>query len=215
MLLFLGSSLPLFFLVGYAWPREAIPEPVLAAASIFPSEFAIDGLVRLNQMGADLHEVRRDWGALWGLTGVYFGLAVLSARARHEPSVGCPRPLDRAPRMASSVRRRLVVGGAIVAALGRWRDLSGTAPGPAGANSRGGARHRGAHRAGGGRPSCHHPRAQGRPRERRRGGRRALQAASSLQRSSKRARPTRGPWPIATTSTRACARRRSPSSRRK
>jgi ABC-2 type transport system permease protein len=82
VLLFLGSSLPLFFLVGFAWPREAIPESVLAAASIFPSEFAIDGLVRLNQMGADLLEVRRDWGALWCLAGVYFVLAVLSARAR-------------------------------------------------------------------------------------------------------------------------------------
>ena len=92
VLLFLGSSLPLFFLVGYAWPREAIPEPVLAAASIFPSEFAIDGLVRLNQMGADLHEVRRDWGALWCLTGVYFVLAVLSARARQRTVHGLSAP---------------------------------------------------------------------------------------------------------------------------
>jgi len=91
-LLFLATSIPLFFLVGYAWPREAIPEPVLAAASIFPSEFAIDGLVRLNQMGADLHEVRRDWGALWCLTGVYFVLAVLSARARQKTVQGLSAP---------------------------------------------------------------------------------------------------------------------------
>jgi ABC-2 type transport system permease protein len=53
---------------------------VLAAGSIFPSEFAIDGLVRLNQTGAGLHELGRDWGGLWCLTGVYFVLAVLSAR---------------------------------------------------------------------------------------------------------------------------------------
>ena len=57
VLLFLGLSIPLFFLVGFAWPREAIPGSVLAAGSIFPSEFAIDGLVRLNQTGAGLHEV--------------------------------------------------------------------------------------------------------------------------------------------------------------
>jgi ABC-2 type transport system permease protein len=80
VLLFLGLSIPLFFLVGFAWPREAIPGSVLAAGSIFPSEFAIDGLVKLNQTGASLHEVGRDWGGLWCLTGVYFVLAVLSAR---------------------------------------------------------------------------------------------------------------------------------------
>jgi ABC-2 type transport system permease protein len=79
MLLFLGLSLPAFFLVGFAWPREAIPVTVLAAGSIFPSEFALDGLVRLNQMGAHLGEIGRDWSALWCLTGVYFMLAVLSA----------------------------------------------------------------------------------------------------------------------------------------
>jgi ABC-2 type transport system permease protein len=82
VLLMLGLSIPLFFLVGFAWPREAIPESVLAAGSIFPSEFAIDGLVRLNQTGAHLREVGRDWGALWCLTGVYFLLALWSAGVR-------------------------------------------------------------------------------------------------------------------------------------
>jgi ABC-2 type transport system permease protein len=82
VLLFLGLSIPLFFLVGFAWPREAMPSAVLAAGSIVPSEFAIDGLVRVNQTGASLHEVARDWAGLWCLTGVYFVLAVLSARFR-------------------------------------------------------------------------------------------------------------------------------------
>ena len=85
LLLFIGLSIPLLFLVGFAWPREAIPESVLAAASIFPSEFAIDGLVRLNQTGAGLHEVGRDWRALWCLSAVYFVLAVLSARFQRRP----------------------------------------------------------------------------------------------------------------------------------
>ena len=65
VLLLLGLSIPLFFLVGFAWPREAIPGSVLKAASVFPSEFAIDGLVRLNQMGARLREVAQDWGGFW------------------------------------------------------------------------------------------------------------------------------------------------------
>ena len=80
VLLFVALSIPMFFLVGFAWPREAIPEAVLAAGSIFPSEFAIAGLVSLNQTGAGLHEVGRDWAGLWCLTGVYFVLALLSAR---------------------------------------------------------------------------------------------------------------------------------------
>jgi ABC-2 type transport system permease protein len=88
VLLFLGLSIPLFFLVGFAWPREAMPGPVLAAGSIFPSEFAIDGLVRVNQTGASLHEVSRDWGGLWCLTGVYFVLAVLSARFQRRAAHG-------------------------------------------------------------------------------------------------------------------------------
>ena len=79
ILLFIGLSIPLLFLVGFAWPREAIPQPVFAAASIFPSQFGIDGLVRLNQTGASLHEVGRDWRGLWCLTGLYFVLAVAAA----------------------------------------------------------------------------------------------------------------------------------------
>ena len=38
-LIFLGTSLPQFFLTGFAWPREAIPEPVLAVGYIFPVGF--------------------------------------------------------------------------------------------------------------------------------------------------------------------------------
>jgi ABC-2 type transport system permease protein len=78
-LIFLGTSLPQFFLAGFSWPREAIPERVQAAAYVFPADLAIDGIVRLNQMGANLWEVARDWRGLWGLAIVYFTLAVISA----------------------------------------------------------------------------------------------------------------------------------------
>jgi len=78
-LIFLGTSLPQFFLAGFAWPREAIPARVLAAGYVFPADFAIDGLVRINQLGASLWEVIRDWGGLWCLAVVYFALAVMSA----------------------------------------------------------------------------------------------------------------------------------------
>jgi len=78
-LIFLGTSLPQLFLAGFSWPREAIPESVQAAGYIFPSDFAIDGIVRVGQLGASLWEVVGDWRGLWLLTTIYFVLAVISA----------------------------------------------------------------------------------------------------------------------------------------
>jgi ABC-2 type transport system permease protein len=78
-LIFLGTSLPQLFVTGFSWPREAVPKSMQALGYIFPSDFAIDGIVRINQMGASLWEVVRDWRGLWGLTVIYFALAVMSA----------------------------------------------------------------------------------------------------------------------------------------
>jgi ABC-2 type transport system permease protein len=78
-LIFLGTSLPQFFLTGFAWPREAIPEPVQDFGRIFPSDLAIDGIVRIGQLGASLWEVARDWWGLWVLAVAYFALAWMSA----------------------------------------------------------------------------------------------------------------------------------------
>jgi len=78
-LIFLATALPQFFLTGFAWPREAIPQAALAAGQVFPVDFAINGLVRINQLGASLAEVAQDWRGLWFLTVVYFALAVISA----------------------------------------------------------------------------------------------------------------------------------------
>jgi ABC-2 type transport system permease protein len=77
-LIFVGTSLPQFFLTGFSWPREAIPTPVLRAGYVFPSDFAIDGLVRIDQLGASLPEIVRDWRGLWLLAIVYFLLAIVS-----------------------------------------------------------------------------------------------------------------------------------------
>jgi ABC-2 type transport system permease protein len=78
-LIFLGTSLPQLFVTGFSWPREAIPTPVPAAGYIFPSDFAIDGIVRIGQLGASLGEVAFDWRGLWCLAIIYFALAVISA----------------------------------------------------------------------------------------------------------------------------------------
>jgi ABC-2 type transport system permease protein len=78
-LIFLGTSLPQFFLAGFSWPREAIPGPVLAAGYIFPADFAMDGIVRIDQLGASVWEVAHDWRGLLCLALVYCALAVISA----------------------------------------------------------------------------------------------------------------------------------------
>jgi ABC-2 type transport system permease protein len=80
-ILLLATSLPQFFMAGFAWPREAIPDAALAFGRIFPADSAIDGLVRLNQLGAGIWEVAHDWLGLWCLALAYFALAVISAFA--------------------------------------------------------------------------------------------------------------------------------------
>jgi ABC-2 type transport system permease protein len=80
ILLFIAVSLPLFFQVGVSWPVEALPDFIRTASRIIPSTSAIDGFVRINQMGATIMEVGRDWTTLWILTIVYGLLAVIATR---------------------------------------------------------------------------------------------------------------------------------------
>lgn len=81
VLLLIALGLPLFFLVGIAWPPEAIP-PILQRLSLaIPSTSGISGFVRLDQMGADFADVAPAWRWLWLLTGLYAVLAMLAAQA--------------------------------------------------------------------------------------------------------------------------------------
>jgi ABC-2 type transport system permease protein len=78
-LIFLATSLTQFFLTGFAWPREAMPQAAIVTGYVFPADFAINGIVRINQLGASLAEVAQDWRGLWFLAVIYFALAVFSA----------------------------------------------------------------------------------------------------------------------------------------
>jgi ABC-2 type transport system permease protein len=80
-ILLLATSLPQFFMAGFAWPREAIPEVAQAFGRLFPADTAIDALVRSNQLGASIWEVAHDWLGLWCLAIGYFVLAAISAFA--------------------------------------------------------------------------------------------------------------------------------------
>jgi ABC-2 type transport system permease protein len=71
VILLIGFGLPLFFLVGVAWPVEAIPPALKTLSAAIPSTFGIDALVRVNQTGAILADVRTDWLRLWQLAAAY------------------------------------------------------------------------------------------------------------------------------------------------
>ncbi|MGX5846659.1 ABC transporter permease [Mesorhizobium sp. PL10] len=91
VVILIAISLPIFFLVGVAWPLEAIPPLLRTASVILPSTSGIDGLVRLNQMGASIADVWGDWMRLWILTGTYALLAIVAARfvtARRDSHAG-------------------------------------------------------------------------------------------------------------------------------
>lgn len=74
-------GMPFFFLAGFSWPLEAMPAAVRWGATLVPSSVAIDGLVRIAQLGAPLTDVSTQFLTLWGLTIVYGGIAMgLAAR---------------------------------------------------------------------------------------------------------------------------------------
>lgn len=71
------SGIPCLFLTGVSWPKIAIPEWLQAIALIFPSTSAVDGFLKITQMGASLSEVYQQWAVLWGLNVIYFTVAVV------------------------------------------------------------------------------------------------------------------------------------------
>ena len=76
------TSLPAVFLSGFSWPVEAIPGWLRMFSFLIPSTSGIEGFLRINEMGATLHDVRWEWLVLWGLCILYYLLASCSLRRR-------------------------------------------------------------------------------------------------------------------------------------
>ena len=89
----LALGLPFFFLSGFAWPVEAIPPVLNALAQLVPSTPAIDGLVRVSQMGARLPDVAITLWHLWALTAALGLVAVLVETLQIKPAPVQTRPL--------------------------------------------------------------------------------------------------------------------------
>ncbi len=53
----LFTSLPLVFTAGFVWPPHLVPRPLLVLANPFPTTPAIHAFLRLNQLGADFHQI--------------------------------------------------------------------------------------------------------------------------------------------------------------
>ncbi|GAA5235668.1 ABC transporter permease [Verticiella sediminum] len=69
-----ATSIPLFFLANLSWPDVLTPPALHTAAQALPIVPGINLMVRLNQMGVSLHEVR---GELWTLAGLVLGYGLL------------------------------------------------------------------------------------------------------------------------------------------
>ncbi len=80
MLVVVFASLPFLFLSGFSWPREAFPFWLSLISWLVPTTAAIDGLLRINQLGAGLKHVTGAWLILWGLVLLYFPFACWGER---------------------------------------------------------------------------------------------------------------------------------------
>ena len=80
MLALMFTSLPALFLAGFSWPKESIPVWLRGVSYLLPSTVGTDGLLRINQMGASLQELRFDVLVLWGLVVLYFFMACFSIK---------------------------------------------------------------------------------------------------------------------------------------
>ncbi|EJX10700.1 ABC-2 type transporter [gut metagenome] len=80
ILLFVFSSVPLLFISGVSWPGSALPDYWHYISYLFPSTFGVNGFLKINNMGAQLIDIRSEWAMLWGQALVYFCITVLIYR---------------------------------------------------------------------------------------------------------------------------------------
>ncbi len=80
ILLVVFTSIPLLFMSGASWPQSNIPGAWQGVSWLFPSTWAVRGFIRMNAMGATLHEIQFEYQMLWLQVIVYFFAACLVYR---------------------------------------------------------------------------------------------------------------------------------------
>jgi len=73
MVIFMFMSLILLFLSGISWPQSNINGFWKVFAWIFPSTCGVQGYIKINTLGADLHHISFEYISLWLQTTIYFG----------------------------------------------------------------------------------------------------------------------------------------------
>ncbi len=87
MLVFIFMSIPLLFLSGISWPWDSISSFWKGVASIFPSTFAIQGIVYIKSCGANLSQVEPLFIKLWIQCIIYFCIAYLAFKLKAKRQV--------------------------------------------------------------------------------------------------------------------------------
>jgi ABC-2 type transport system permease protein len=95
-LVFAAIALPFFFLAGFAWPAEAMPQIVRILATLVPSTLAIEGLVKVGQLGASLSDTRHEFAALW-LLAAFYGTIAVALEFRRLQQSSSPATVERRP----------------------------------------------------------------------------------------------------------------------
>ena len=73
----MASSLPLVFTAGFVWPLESVPWVIQSVSQLAPTTSAIQGFLKLNQMGAEFRQVAGHVVSLLVLCAGYIGAALL------------------------------------------------------------------------------------------------------------------------------------------
>jgi ABC-2 type transport system permease protein len=84
-LILAAAGLPLFMVAGFSWPSEAIPPVIRLMSYLVPSTSAIDGFVKLSQLGAPLSAVNPEFFTLWALAFFYNFVALLQIAWQAKP----------------------------------------------------------------------------------------------------------------------------------
>jgi ABC-2 type transport system permease protein len=88
-LILAALGLPLFMVAGFSWPSEAIPPLIRQISLLVPSTSAIDGFVKLSQLGAPLSAANSELLTLCALA-VFYNLIALLQMARQTRSSDLP-----------------------------------------------------------------------------------------------------------------------------
>lgn len=82
MLLFVFTSVPFLFLSGISWPESSVPPFWKAVSYLLPSTPGINGFVSINETGATLSDVIKDYRLLWAQAVVYGFIAFFATKKR-------------------------------------------------------------------------------------------------------------------------------------